>query len=787
MVTMLHRKLLRDLVHMRGQAIAIGLIVLCGASMWVTMRGAYESLVFARDSYYSEYRFADVFASLKRAPDDLAWRLRAIPGVSNVETRVVAEVIVDVPGLPDPATARILSLPGRQTPALNVIHIRSGRAIDPERPDEVLASARFAGANGLHPGDSIGALINGRWRRLTICGTAISPEYIMEERGGGFPDNRRWGVLWMDRRQLAAAMGLTGSFNDVSLALAPIASEGDVIARVDRLLAPYGGLGAYGRSEQNSHRFMSDEIAQDRVTATAIPAVFLAIAVFLIQLVLARLVASQRDQIATLKAFGYGNREIAIHYLELALAIVSVALIAAVPVGIWLGRQLTMLYIAFFDFPSLTFRVSAGAIALSGAVTLIAAAAAAAGAVRSAIVLPPAEGMRGETPPRYGHSIADRWKMLRAVTPPVRMIVRVLQRRPMRTLLSITGLSLAGMILVVGQFSFDSLDAMIRLYFEGAQRDDATVVFTNPRNDRAIADLRRLPGVTRAEGFRSVPVRIRFGSHARRTVLTGIATDADLRRLVGADGRRVDLPVNGIVLSQKLATILGASRGDRVDVEALEGSRRRESLLVAATVDELIGTFAYMSREQLNAFMREVPSVSGANLAVDRSRRPELFQSLKRTPAVATVFLRDAMLTSFRQTIMKNMTMSATMIVIFACVIAFGVIYNGARIALSERGRDLASLRVLGFTHAEVALMLIGEQAVLTLVSLPVGFLAGRVISSWIAAGFDSEAYRIPLVISSRTYAISFLVIAAAATITALIVQRRIRTLDLVEVLKARE
>lgn len=786
MVTMLQRKLLRDLIHLRGQAIAIGLIVLCGVAMWVTMRGAYESLEKAQRVYYTDYRFADLFATIKRAPEEIAWRVRAMPGVRAVETRVVADVTLDVPNLNDPATGRILSLPLHGRPVLNDIYLRSGRY--PARPEEVLVGARFAAANHLQSGDTIDALINGRWRRLSICGTAISPEYILAMSSSFiFPDDRRFGVMWMRRDHLAAAMGLTGSFNDLSISLAPDATPADVIPRVDRLLAPYGGLGAYDRDEQPSHRQIRDELRQDRNTATLIPAIFLAVAAFLIQLVLARLVASQRDQVATLKAFGYSNRDIAVHYLELAMMIATAGIIAAVPVGIYLGRGLTKLYTRFFDFPSLTFEVSGGAIALSAIVTLVAAAVGAASAVRSAVALAPAEGMRGEAPPRYGRWAAERSKLMKIVSPPVRMMARAMARRPLRTLLSLAGLSLAGMILVVGQFSFDSLDSMIATYFTGAQRDDATVIFTTPRAENAAADLRRLPGVTRVEPFRAVPVRISSGSRSRRIVLNGLERHADLRRLVGADARRIDLPLRGIVLTDKLASILRVSAGDSVVVEALEGARRRQEMLVGATVSEVVGISAYAVRDDVSRFMREAPSISGANLAVDRSRTAALYETLKHTPVVATIFLRQAMIRSFRQTIAENITISATMIVAFACVIAFGVIYNGARIALSERGRELASLRVLGFTHAEVAMLLIGEQIVLTVMSLPIGFAAGREISGWIATAFESEAYRLPLVITARTYAVSFLIIAAAATLTSLIVQRRVRTLDLVEVLKTRE
>jgi putative ABC transport system permease protein len=260
-----------------------------------------------------------------------------------------------------------------------------------------------------------------------------------------------------------------------------------------------------------------------------------------------------------------------------------------------------------------------------------------------------------------------------------------------------------------------------------------------------------------------------------------------MRRLVSMNGRQAMLPRRGLVLTKKLAEILEVSAGDDVIIEALSAPRSIASMRVAALVDESIGVSAYAAREEVNRFMREGPSLTGAYLAVQPAHAAELYATLKATPAVASVSLREAMLASIRQTIVENIYISASMIVAFACIIAFGVIYNGARIALSERGRDLASLRVLGFSKGEVGAMLLGEQAVLTLASIPIGFAAGWALCLYIARLFDSEVYRIPLVISGRTYAISFFIIAIAAMFTAVLVQRRIGGLDLVEVLKTRE
>ncbi|HEU4887451.1 MAG TPA: ABC transporter permease [Thermoanaerobaculia bacterium] len=785
-MVMLRRKMRRDLLHMRGQVFAIALVVASAVSSYVTMRGAYESLLLSQRLYYDDYRFADVFASLKRAPESLAERLREIDGVTAVQTRVVARVILDVPGLEEPASGLLLSLPDAGEPRLNRVHVRRGRL--PVTADEVLVSEGFAAQNGLLPGASIAAVINSRWRTLRIAGVAITPEYIDESRGSEtFPDPRRFGLLWMRRHPLASAMGLDGAFNNVTFALAPGASEPEVIAAADRILARYGTLGAFGRNEQASHRIMRDELAQDRVTSLFIPGIFLGVAALLLHLLLMRLVVSQREQIAVLKAFGHSNAAIARHFAGYAMVIVGAGSVAGVPVGIWLGRNLMELYTKFFRLPSLTFEVSASAIAVSAGTAVIAALIGSITAVRGIVSLPPAEGMRGEAPLRFGRGWLDRTTLIRAVSPPVRMIFRSLQRTPMRTVMSILALSTAGAILVVGQFSFDAVESMIDVQFRAAQTDDATIELMEVRSDEAVHAIARLPGVIRVEPMRTAPVRIRAGHRTRRTALVGLERGATMRRLIGSSGTEVALPIRGIVLTAKLAELLGVSAGDDVVIEALTAPRSIGSMRVTALVDETIGISAYASREEVNRFLREGPALTAAHLAVQPSRAAELYATLKTMPGIASVSVREAMLATVRKLIAESLYISASMIVGFACVIAFGVIYNGARIALSERGRDLASLRVLGFSKGEVGAMLLGEQALLTLASIPIGFTGGWALSISIARAFESEMYRLPLVISGRTWAISFFVIVVAAVFSAMVVQRRIRGLDLVEVLKTRE
>jgi putative ABC transport system permease protein len=784
----LDRKLFRDTVHLKGQLIAVSLVVACGIAAWVTMRSAHSSLVASQQSYYAEYRFADVFASMRRAPRSVVGRIESIPGVVSVQPRIVRDITLDVSGLEQPATGRAVSIPAVRRPLLNDLHLVSGRWIGPNRPDEVLVSDGFATANGLTPGSSVGAVINGRWRTLTVVGTALSPEFIYEIRPGDLlPDKRRFGVVWMNEEALEAAFDMEGAFNSVSLTLAHGANSRDVISRIDDLIAVWGGAGAHDREEHLSHRFISDEIQALKVGATISPMIFLAVAAFLIHLVLSRLVQLQRDQIAILKAFGYESRTVGLHYMEMAMLTVGVGGVTGILLGLWLGSNMMDLYQTLYNFPELRYQASPSLFATSVGISAIAAILGARSSVASAIALPPAEAMRPEAPPRFSPGWIERVGLRHMITPASRIVLRNLSRRKMKAVFSIAGLAMAVSILVVGGYNFDTIDYLLRMQFGVMQREDVTVTFIIPRSVDAVHELSALPGVLRVEPFRSVPIRISRGHLAKRLGLIGLAPDAQLRRLVDAGGREVPLGAEGIVLTKYLAELLGVNPGDLLTIEVLDESRPTRQIPLAGTIDEMLGMTAYMELGALNRMMDEGKSVTGAHLLVDPTHAPELYRRLKRMPGVAGVSITETALQTFRDTIAQSMWVMNVFIIGFASVIAIGVVYNSARIALSERGRELASLRVLGFTRGEVSAMLLGEQAVLTLISVPVGFAIGYFFCQLMSSAYQTDLYRFPLIIGARTWASSFLFIVIAAIVSGLLVHRRIRTLDLVEVLKTRE
>ncbi|MGZ8360645.1 MAG: ABC transporter permease [Allosphingosinicella sp.] len=785
--SVLHVKLLRDLWRLRAQSVAIAFVIAAGVGMVVMSFGMIRSLDATRLAYYDLYRFADVFAPVRRAPEAVIDRVRAVPGVAEAESRVGAAAILDVSGITEPVTARIQSLPPDGRPALNRLVLRSGRLPDARRAEEVVANEAFATAARLAPGDRFTALLYGNSVRLRLVGTVLSPEHVYAVAPGEiFPDNRRYGVLWIGREPLAAALNLRDAFNEAVIRLAPGAQQAEVIRRVDLLLEPYGGTGAFGRDQQISDRFVSNEIDQLRTTVEVLPPIFLGVAAFLLNIVLARLVDTEREVIGLMKAFGYRRRTIMLHYAQLALLMSAGGLLLGYALGTWLGRALAGMYQQFFVFPFLEFRAGADVYLIAAGATLGALLLGAASAVRRAARLTPAEAMRPPTPTDFSGPLAKAAKRL-GPDEPSRMILRGLLRRPARSLLTVAGLAAALALYIASASATDNIDRMIGIAFERAQREDLTVTFAEARDARALHELRRIPGVIRAEPFRAVGARLINGPRIEREGLTGAEPYSDLGRLADLEGRVVEPSPRGAIISGRLARDLDIAAGEIMTVLVTEGDRPRLEIPVAAIVDTPLGSSARLDRATLNRLLREGDVASGAYLSVDRSRLDSIYFALKRTPIVAGVTVREATLQGIRDTVAENMGIVTLFNTGFAALIVLGVVYNSARISLSERARDLASLRVLGFRRSEVGFVLLGELALLVLVSLPLGVLLGIVLSRYLSEQFSADLYTIPFGINVATLAEGVLVVGAAAAVTALLIRNRTDRLDLVRALKTRE
>ena len=786
MLSALDHKLLRDVTRLKGQIATIAIVLAGGIICFIALRGDYLSLADARTAYYDRYRFAHVFARLEHAPNSLLPRIESIPGVEVAETRVAKEVTLPVEGMDRAAYGRILSLPASGEPLTNALYLVSGRF--PEGDDEVVLLESFATAHGFEPGHRVPVVMNGKERAMRVAGVALSPEFVYAIRPGALVDDpKRSAVLWMQRSALASAYRLEGAFNDVSIRVSPGASEAGVREALDRLLAPYGGTGAVSRKDQLSNRILTQELSQLQALAGMVPIVFLGVAAFLINMVLGRLIALQRTEIAALKAVGYTNREIAIHYVGLIAVVLVPGAILGVSLGVWLGGVVLGVYATVFRLPDLQFNLSMSLVASALGSSAAAAVLGALFAVRAAAKLPPAEAMRPPAPAHYRRTFVERLGLSALLGANGLMVLRELERRPLRTALSSVGIAGAVALLILGRFGWDSINAYFEGTFAREQRQDLTVTFARSQNPRSVGELARLPGVVRAEGLRMVPIRVEHEHRMRDSVLVGLPRETTLRRLVEHGGGEVTVPSDGIVLTKALGDVLGLGVGDRPSVELREGARRRVNPPIVGFVDESVGLQIYAKQDLVETLEQDLGAVTSVLLEVEAPKMSAVAARLKRSPEVIDV-------TDIAGDMRRMLDMNASFIdvwtlvaVLLASAVIFGVVYNNASIALAARSRELASLRVLGSSRAEVSRILLAGLATEVLLAIPLGLYLGLVWAKQFMGTVDQETYRWSVLIEPRTYLLASVVALLAGTASALWVRQSLDKLDLIAVLKTRE
>ncbi len=782
------QKLLRDFKRLWVQAVAIALVLACGVAILLTSVGMYNALSETRLAYYERNRFADVFAETTRAPLSLLPEIAQIDGVQSIEARISGFAILDIPGRTRTAVGHILSYPETAEPVLNVPLLLSGRFPDPASTDEVVVNAPFAQEHGFAPGDTFSANLEGQKRELVIVGTVLSPEFIYTIGPGALmPDNAAFGIIWMSERAAAAAFDMTGAFNNITLSLTAGFRPEPVIDALDTLLEPFGGRGAYDRATQVSDAFLDAEINQLKGMAAILPPIFFGISGFLVSMVMSRIITLERSEIGLLKAIGYSNTEICLHYLMLA------GLIAVVGVGLgWiagtaLAQSTARQYAEFFDFPYVIFRVSYWVYAAAGLAGLATTSLGAAQAAMKAARLAPAVAMQPPAPPRFKRSLIDDAMARMRLAQSTVMILRSLLRWPLRSFLTSMGLALAVASVIAATFINDALDEIVERAFFQTNRQDAMLLFAEDVPEAVLEDVRNLPGVLQAESQQFHAAILRHGYLSKRSAVEARGAGTDLSRVLDADGLPVDVPPGGIVLSDRLAAHLDVQPGEKIEVAFLTGKRETFDITVTELVELHFGLGAYMDFEYMNALFRQAPRVSTVNVTLDENEADALHAVIKETPRITGIVEMNENRRSFQETIEENIVVMNSIYIAVAVLITIGVTYNAARIQLSERARELASLRILGFGRGEVSYILVGEMMLIALVAQPFGWAIGAYIAFLMSSNFTSDLYQIPLVLNPARFSFASLVVLGAALGSALIVRRRLDRLDLVAVMKTRE
>ena len=788
MFSALDKKLLRDLNRMKMQAIAIGLVIAVGVVVLVMMDGLFNSISVTKETYYDRYRLADAYAPAVRAPNHVLRNLEAIPGVDNVTGRIRGAGLIDLPQEDVPISTTVLSLPSHGRASLNNVFLAEGGEVDPARENQILLLRSFAKAHGLAPGDKIDATINGQKRTLEIAGLAQSPEFLISFAAGELaPDDKRFAVVWMNESSLAAVYDLKGAFSEALFKLTRSAVLPEVLDRADLILEDYGGTGAFGLEDLPSNRFLTEEINGLATQSKVLPPIFLAIAAFLLNIVISRMIQSEREQIGLLKAFGYSSFEVSAHYFKFVLAIAAGGALLGCLIGVAVGRSYADLFQVYYKFPFLVFQVDPQAFAIGMLVSIFTASAGALFVLRNVFALTPAVAMRPPAPSDYSRSGNILAVLRHLLDQPTRMVVRRVARHPGRAFGAALGVG-AGMGLSAASLGLlVTFTNIIDQSFDYVDRSDMTVIFATPRSKDTLFELNSIDGVLQTEPFRSVPVVFRNGLHSHKGALTGLVDRPEQFRAIDKDLRPILMRDDGIIIAKALSKKLNILPGQRLDVEVQDGARPQFSLPVVGIAETLSGSPAYIQLDALNKALKQPNQISGAYLKIDELLQGPIYDKLKSMPVVIGANLKSKARAAF-ETLMDESAGSMRYVMSFiAAIITFGIVYNSARIAYAERSRDLASLRVIGFTKGETAFVLLGELAVIILIAIPIGVAFGAGLNFAIAEGFSTDLYQIPTEIVPEAYGTAGVAVLISSIFSGWMVKRNMDKLDLVSALKTRE
>jgi putative ABC transport system permease protein len=784
----LNKKLLRDLWHMKVQTFSIAIIVIGGIAILLSSWSSYQSLKNARDNFYTNSSFANIFAEFKRAPAGLISQLQQIPGIQSIEGRILIDGIANIPNQEEPAVTRIISIPSGMQPTLNKLYLRKGRLPMEGTETEVAIHEGFAKAHRLQPGDQFQVLIEGHREDVRVVGIAISPEYIYAlSAASPLPDDVHFGVLWMSYQTISRLAKQRDAINSITANLNPHFSPPEVIAKLDQVLKNYGALGAYTREQQISHMFVQDEISQQKGTAIVTPLIFLSVSAFLIHVIFSRLIALNRAQIATLKAIGLSNWEVAQHYLKLVILMSLVGTLPGIAIGALMGRAFSKIYLDFYHFPELNFTLSYAAMGIGILCGIGPGILGAWQSIRNAFLLVPAEAMRPLMPPPFHRTLFDKVLPKKKISPMSKIIFRNMFHRPDRLLMIILGMATALGIIVTSLSWSDMISQLLETQFQRIQREDISINFLRPVSANGLQELKKMDGVLSVEGYRSAPIRIRYLNHKREIFLTGWPELTQMRQALSLNLEKIILPDEGLILGRFFYKNWGVREGDTVEIEMLEGTQKKIFLKVAGFSDEMLGLSASVKIQYLWKIFEEQTGYNMATIKADSKKINQLYIELKDIPEISSVVLKTSMYKGFQNTMGKIIRISTLILVTFALAIAIGVIYNSIRVNFSERSWEMASLRVLGFEKWDVFAIIFVEVALQVVLCIIPGCIFGYWFTRLSLQGIHTETFALPVIIHSQTYIKASLIVLFSLVVSSWLVYRMIDKLSLVDALKSRE
>ncbi len=787
----LFKKLLRNISQGKGQFWAVVAVVTVGIMIYVSMSSTYYNLKKSQEDFYQASNFADYYFSIVKAPERIIKDVEALAGVK----RATGRISLDLPILKEDnkrATARIITFPLPMDNELNHILLSEGRMFTGKAGSniEINTNPGFVDANNINWGDNVTVIYEGKPVDLSIVGTANSPEFIypIKDIADLLPDHENFGIFMLPQYEAGPVFNYAGQINQVLVEFTPNTDHAKAAEEIKELLKPYGFLASYPRDDQLSHAMLQTELDSIKSLTTFLPFIFLSIAAAIQFVILRRMVRNQRAQIGVIKALGYSNGQIILHYSTYALLVGLIGAILGAITGWLFSGILTDFYLLYFNLPHSPGGFNSKAIIYGFIISIVVGLAAGWSAARQVSKIQPAESMRPVPPKTGSKSIVENWSALWIrLGSDWKISLRNISRNRGRFMLTTVGIALAVALLVISYFMNDAVDYMMQSIFHD-QKYDLMIRVATPVKEGELSSIAAIDGVLKVEPFLELPVRMTYKGKSEDDVLTAYNPAMSLKKIADEKGRELNIPAQGVLLSNSQAQKLGVRVGEDVEIETLlpQGPTHRSFIRVAGISHQMIGSATYVDLEVANRLLEAQNLISGAMLKSEAGKASLVEERLGEMLNIASISSREKEIANFEANL-GAMIYTVGIMVLFAMILGLAIVYNASLMTFVERERELASLKVIGYSNKELAGILGKENLLQSILGIALGLPLGKIMATGFISSIETDLYSFPVIIYPLTYVFSTLTAIVFIIIAHRLAIRGVNRINLVETLKNRD
>jgi len=777
-------RLLRLIKNSKGQFISISLMVILALTIYVSFSMVGDNLNNSIYDYYNITNFGDIFVDVVRVPKVAIDQLHNIEGIELAQGRISSDVPLRVDDPDEKVTVRITSVP-KESHIINDLYVIEGNGLTGNSKSAVVLQ-QFSNARGIELEDKITPYIAGREYSLDIVGIVGSPEYIylMENEQSLIPAPEKFGVIYVTEDFAQSVLGYQGSYNEIVIKVkdSHINRLDSIVDEIEEQLDRYGVRQTTKREDQLSHFMMMQEVDQLDVMATAITLLFLIVAAVIINVMLSRIVKNDRTSIGVMKALGYSNLQIMLHYTKFSLAIGLVGSLIGIGLSIPISMSFTSLYIMFMNIPLFQMRVYYVYFIYGVLLTSVFCVVSGVIGARSVTKILPADSMKPEAPKSGGRIFLERFKNIWSrISFSWKMVIRNILRNKRRAAFLVVGIALTYGITMVPVFMSSVWTNIFTVHYGEFQRMNYNIDFTSPMSNNAMRELSKIIEVDDIEPKSEIPFEFRNGWRKKSVMTIGLLSETEFYNFKSPSGQRLGLPREGMLLSERLAESLHVSVGDEVLVKNFMPGKEDAYIEVKGIIEQHLGTNAYMDIDALNELLGEKGMITGVLM----NSRDDVVNNLRDVKNIRQIQSVEDMKNSFIE-FMDMIIYSVGVMMLFGGVLGFAIVYNITIISISERLMEFSSLRVMGFEKKEIYKMVSRENGLLSVLGILFGVPLGYGMCAGIISAISMDMVGIPLIINTSTYfttafaTIVFIGIAQLATV------RKIYKIDFLEALKNR-